>query len=86
LNDAGDELVARAAIGLPQEVTLGPGIRAGRGVTGRVVAEGLPVVIDDLTDSEVAPPTVREPTLRSMVAVPMRFGTQVLGVLHVWSH
>lgn len=85
-NDTGDELVARAAIGLSEEVTLGLGIRAGEGMAGRVLASRTPLVLADLSSHPVVNPVLRHSGLRSVVAVPLVSGDQPLGVLYAASY
>jgi sigma-B regulation protein RsbU (phosphoserine phosphatase) len=48
LDDHGDELVARAASGLEEEVERGVRIPIGKGFAGRVAATRSPVVGDDV--------------------------------------
>jgi signal transduction histidine kinase len=77
------ELVARAAIGLEEEVELGVRIPVGRGFAGRIAAERRPIVLDDVDRAEVLNPILREKGVKSMAGVPLVFGNEVLGVLHV---
>jgi GAF domain-containing protein len=85
-NETGDELVARAAIWLSEEVTLGLGIRAGQGMAGRVLASRSPLVLGDLSTHPVVNPALRHSGLRSVVAVPLLSGDQPLGVLYAASY
>jgi len=85
-NDAGDELVARAAVGLPEEVTLRIGIRAGSGMAGRVLENRKPLLVGDLSAMEVVNPALRNSGLRSVVAVPLSSGGETLGVLYAASY
>jgi len=81
-NDAGDALVARISVGLPQQVSLGLEIRAGVGLSGTVLARGETVVIEDLSTIELVSPILREAGIRSAVAVPLVTAGRTLGVLH----
>ena len=83
LDEARDELVARAAVGLEEEVERGVRIPVGGGFAGRVAAERRPVVLDDLARAEVLNPILREKGITSMLGVPLVFAGRVLGVLHV---
>ena len=78
-----NELVARAAVGLEEEVEAGVRIPIGGGFAGRVAAERRPIVLDDLDYAEVLNPILREKGLKSMAGVPLVFANDVLGVLHV---
>jgi signal transduction histidine kinase len=83
LDEARDELVARAAVGLEEEVEQGVRIPVGGGFAGRVAAERRPVVLDDLARADVLNPILREKGIKSMLGVPLVFADRVLGVLHV---
>jgi signal transduction histidine kinase len=77
------ELVARAAIGLEEEVERGVRIPVGRGFAGRIAAERRPIVLDDVDQADVLNPILREKGVKSMAGVPLVFGDEMLGVLHV---
>jgi signal transduction histidine kinase len=82
-DDLRDELVARSAVGLEEEVERGVRIPVGSGFAGRIAAERRPVVIDDVDDADVVNPILREKGVKSMAGVPLVFANEVLGVLHV---
>jgi K+-sensing histidine kinase KdpD len=75
-----NELVARAALGIEEEV--GVRIPIGAGFAGRVADEGRPMVID-VDEYPVYNPILREKRLKSMVGVPLLVRGESLGVLHV---
>jgi signal transduction histidine kinase len=77
------ELVARAAVGLEEEVEAGVRIPFGRGFAGRVAAERRPIVLDDVDHADVLNPILREKGIKSMLGVPLLVRDEVLGVLHV---
>jgi signal transduction histidine kinase len=77
------ELVARAAVGLEEEVERGVRIPVGRGFAGRVASERHPVVLDDVDHADVLNPLLREKGIKSMLGVPLIVESEVLGVLHV---
>jgi signal transduction histidine kinase len=79
----GDELVARAAKGLEEEVEQGVRIPLGQGFAGRVAAERRPVIIDDLNHAHVVNPLLREKGIKSMLGAPLIVSDRVLGVIHV---
>jgi hypothetical protein len=60
LNDAGDQLVARAAKGLEEEVERGVQIPVGQGFAGRIASERLPIFIADVNHADVLTPILRE--------------------------
>ncbi len=82
---ATDELVARAALGIEEEVEQGVRIPVGRGFAGRVAAERRPVILPDLDRADIVNPILREKGLKSMVGVPLLAENHVIGVLHVGS-
>ena len=80
-----NELVARAAVGIEEEVEQGVRIPMGRGFAGRVAADRRPVIIDDLDQADVLNPILREKGIKSLLGVPMLAAGEVIGVLHVGS-
>ena len=83
LNDDGTELVARAALGIEEEVEQGVRIPLGRGFAGRVAATAQPVILDDVDHADVMNPILREKGIKSMLGVPLIVRGDVIGVLHV---
>src|SRR5262249_12934006 len=77
------ELVARAALGIEEEVEQGVRIPLGRGFAGRVAADAQPVIIDDLDTADVYNPILRQKGIKSMLGVPLVVRGDVIGVLHV---
>jgi signal transduction histidine kinase len=84
LDEATDELVARAAVGIEEEVEQGVRIPVGRGFAGRVAAGRSPVILDDVDHADVLNPILREKGIKSMLGVPLLV-PEVIGVLHVGS-
>jgi GAF domain-containing protein len=84
-DEAEGELIARAATGLSEEVTIGLGIRSGEGMAGQVIARRQPMIVDDLSQITVVSPVLRESGLRSVVAVPLLSDGRVLGVVYAGS-
>ena len=84
-DDLRDELVARAAVGLEEEVEQGVRIPIGGGFAGRIAAERRPIVLDDVDHADVLNPILREKGIKSMAGVPLVFSNDVLGVLHIGS-
>lgn len=78
-----NELVARAAVGLEEEVERGVRIPIGGGFAGRIAAERRPIVLDDVDHADLLNPILREKGIKSLAGVPLVFGNEVLGVLHV---
>jgi signal transduction histidine kinase len=77
------ELVARAAVGIEEEVEQGIRIPLGKGFAGRIAATGSPVILDDVAEADVVNPILREKGITSMLGVPLLFQGQPMGVLHV---
>jgi serine phosphatase RsbU (regulator of sigma subunit)/anti-sigma regulatory factor (Ser/Thr protein kinase) len=82
-DEATDELLARAAKGLEEEVERGVRIPVGRGFAGRIAAGRVPIHILDVDHAEVLNPILREKHVRSMLGVPLIAEGELLGVLHV---
>ncbi|MBA3717488.1 MAG: GAF domain-containing protein [Actinobacteria bacterium] len=80
-----EELVARAASGLEEEVELGVRIPIGKGFAGRVAASRAAVVIEDVDHADLLNPLLREKGIRSLLGVPLEIGDKLLGVLHIGS-
>jgi GAF domain-containing protein/anti-sigma regulatory factor (Ser/Thr protein kinase) len=83
LDEERDELVARAAKGLEEEVEAGVRIPVGAGFAGRIAAERRPIMIPELDKAEVRNPILREKGLRSLLGAPLLVEGRVIGVLHV---
>jgi signal transduction histidine kinase len=83
LDETRSELVARSAVGLEEEVEQGVRIPLGAGFAGRIAAGRRPIVLDDVDHADVLNPILREKGLKSLLGVPLVYGDQVLGVLHV---
>jgi signal transduction histidine kinase len=83
LDEVRNELVARAAVGIEEEVEQGVRIPVGRGFAGRVAAEGRPVILEDVDHADVLNPILREKGIKSLLGVPMLARGKVIGVLHV---
>jgi signal transduction histidine kinase len=83
LDERTKELVARAAVGIEEEVHAGVHIPVGRGFAGRVAAERMPVILDDVDHADVLNPILREKGVKSMLGVPLLVHGETIGVLHV---
>ena len=83
VDEAGTELVARAAVGLEEEVERGIRIPVGGGFAGRIAAERRPIVLDDVDHADVLNPILREKGIKSMLGAPLMVSCSVLGVIHV---
>jgi PAS domain S-box-containing protein len=78
-----DDLVARAAKGLEEEVEQGVRIPVGKGFAGRIAAQRRAIVIEDVDHADVLNPLLREKGVKSLLGVPLVVEGEVLGVLHV---
>ncbi len=85
LDDDTNELVARAALGIEEEVEQGVRIPVGQGFAGRIAAEKVSVILDDVDHADVLNPILREKGVKSMLGVPLIVEGEVRGVLHVGS-
>jgi anti-sigma regulatory factor (Ser/Thr protein kinase) len=80
-----NELLARAAKGIEEEVEAGVRIPIGRGFAGRIAAERVPIFMPDVDHADVLNPILREKKIRSMLGVPLIVEGDLIGVLHVGS-
>ena len=85
LDEEANELVARAALGIEEEVEQGVRIPVGGGFAGRIAAEKRPVVLEDVDHAHVLNPILREKGIKSMLGVPLVVEGDVQGVPHVGS-
>src|SRR6476659_5609727 len=69
LDEETNELVARAAVGIEEEVEAGVRIPVGGGFAGRVAAGKKPVILDDVDHADVLNPILREKGIKSMMGV-----------------
>jgi signal transduction histidine kinase len=79
------ELVARAALGLEEEVEAGVRVPLGKGFAGRVAQQRRPIVLPDVMTADIHNPILREKGLKSMLGVPLLVRGDAIGVLHVGS-
>jgi signal transduction histidine kinase len=85
LDESTNELVARAAVGIEEEVEAGVRIPVGGGFAGRVAASKEPVILDDVDHAHVLNPILREKGIKSMLGVPLLVAAEAIGVMHVGS-
>ena len=83
LDESKNELVARAAVGLEEEVEAGVRIPVGGGFAGRIAAERRAIVLDDVDHAHVLNPILHEKGIKSLLGVPMTISDAVIGVMHV---
>ena len=80
-----NELVARAAKGIEEEVEQGVRIPLGKGFAGRIAAGRVAIFIAELDDADVVNPILRAKGIRSMLGLPLVVESELVGVLHVGS-
>ena len=83
LDPGTNELVARAAKGIEEEVDAGVRIPVGKGFAGRIAAYRHPVVLPDVDHADVLNPILREKGIKSLLGAPLMSRDKVLGVIHV---
>lgn len=79
------QLVARAAKGIEEEVERGVRIPVGQGFAGRIAAGRVPITIADVDHADILNPILREKGIRSLLGVPLIVEGDLIGVLHVGS-
>jgi signal transduction histidine kinase len=85
LDEERNELVARAAVGIEEEVEQEVRIPVGAGFAGRIAARRRPVFLPDVDHADVLNPILREKGIKSLLGVPLVTHDTVIGVLHVGS-
>ena len=80
-----DELVARAAVGLEEEVERGVRIPVGHGFAGRIAARRETLKIDDVDQAELYSPTLRAKGIKTLLGAPLVLRGDAIGVVHVGS-
>ena len=83
LDEARNELVARAAKGIEAEVERGVRIPVGKGFAGRIAAERKPVALHKVDHSTVMNPILSQKGVRSLLGVPLVAHGHLVGVMHV---
>src|ERR671934_171560 len=83
LDEESNELVARAAVGIEEEVEHGVRVPVGKGFAGRVAATQQPVILRDVDHADVLNPILREKGIKSLLGVPLLVQGRAVGVLHV---
>src|SRR3984885_9446942 len=79
------QLVARAAKGIEEEVERGVQIPIGKGFAGRIAAERVAIFIADVDHADILNPILREKGIRSLLGIPLIVEGDLIGVLHVGS-
>ncbi len=82
LDETGEALVTRAALGLEEEVTQGIRVPLGRGFAGRIAAERRPIVLTNIREADIASPVLRAAGMHALLGVPLLIEGRVMGVLH----
>ena len=80
-----NQLVARAAKGIEEEVEQGVRIPVGRGFAGRIAAERVAIFIADVDHADIMNPILRNKGIRSLLGLPLIVEGELIGVLHVGS-
>ena len=83
LDEGSEELVARAACGIENEVRQGVRVPFGVGFAGRIAASRQAVRLDRVDSTTVANPLLWEKGIQTMLGVPLFGEERVIGVLHV---
>ncbi len=80
-----NELVARAAKGIEEEVERGVRIPVGQGFAGRIAEERVAIFIADVDHADILNPILRQKGIRSLLGLPLIVQGDLIGVLHVGS-
>src|SRR6201997_2503435 len=80
-----DQLIARAAKGIEEEVECGVRLPLGQGFAGRIAAERVAIFIADVDHADILNPILRQKGIRSLLGVPLIVEGSLIGVMHVGS-
>jgi len=80
-----NQLVARAAKGIEEEVEQGVRLPIGEGFAGRIAGERVAIFIADVDHADILNPILREKGIRSLLGVPLIVEGTLIGVMHVGS-
>jgi signal transduction histidine kinase len=83
LDPGQNELVARSAIGIEEEVEQGVRIPVGGGFAGKIAALRRPVILPVVDHDHVMNPILLDKGIKSMLGVPLLAYDHVVGVMHV---
>jgi PAS domain S-box-containing protein len=83
IDETGQYLVPRAAIGLEEEVIRGEKIPINAGLAGRIASQSGPLLIDDLSKVEIISPVLKNKGIKSLVGAPMIVEGRTIGVIHL---
>lgn len=79
-----NELIMKAAIGFPTEISEIAHVRVGEGIAGQVLESGAPLVVPDIEQSEFQPaPPERGYKSKSFISYPIVISGRKIGVLNV---
>ena len=79
----GETLALAVNYNLPEGYALGTKLRLGEGVSGRVAQTGAPLMVEDHREWAGRAEVFADSPLRRVLAVPLRLGDRVLGVLNI---
>lgn len=84
LDETENELVIKAGVGLPIDISQAARIRPGEGVAGGVVETGKPLVVENMESAGLkAAPLDRRYKTKSFISYPIAIGGRIIGVLNV---
>ena len=84
LDESANQLILKAASGLPTDPDSLPAVRVGEGVSGEVIDTGKPVMVTDLRMAgRKAAPAERRYKTHSFISYPIMIGGRKVGVLNV---
>jgi GAF domain-containing protein/anti-sigma regulatory factor (Ser/Thr protein kinase) len=84
-DEEANQLVARAAKGIEEEVEQGVRLPIGQGFAGRIAGERVAIFIADVDHADILNPILREKRICSLLGVPLIVEGTLIGVMHVGS-
>ncbi|MGH3752911.1 MAG: ATP-binding SpoIIE family protein phosphatase [Pseudonocardiaceae bacterium] len=83
LDSSSQQLVATASKGIEAAVRQGVRVPMGKGFAGRIAAEKRPAIIEQVDETNVLHPILRDHGICALLGVPLLISGTVIGVLHV---
>ena len=84
----GEELIIAARTEAAAQLLTRPRLRVGESLSGRVVASGQPLIVEDIVQDTIQDPDQKQAALRvgyrSYLGMPLKVGGRAVGVLGVW--
>ncbi|MEK6532223.1 MAG: diguanylate cyclase [Deltaproteobacteria bacterium] len=83
LDSKDNVLCVKASVGIDKKITEDLRIKAGEGISGATVANGIPVVVKDIEREAPARKNMPAYKTKSFISLPLKFDNRVIGVINI---